>query len=354
MMSSIERVESAIQLGKSDRVPVFTFPFSISHRVYGCSLGEWIQNGELAGKSAIQYQKLIGDDIVMGGLDSSTEAHGFGQEIVFPKHANSHPNFEDLLVKSPDDYFRLERYDPTKATRTQELIKEVDILANEIGTKVPVWACLVGPLETLSNMRPMEDMFKDCMKYKEAVIHAMGVITEVEQDLVRALVKAGATAIYNCVSFGSQAMMSEKLWLDTEGTVMACWADTVKECGAKLAFHNCGDGPYVQSQIQTCHPHVYHIAHLPPDCKDWEEVKEKYGGEVCIQGHVDQNYYGVMVGPEEMREACKRNIQELGKGGGYILGSGCEFPSNASLLNAKAMVEAAELYGRYGTQGVFS
>ncbi len=37
----------------------------------------------------------------------------------------------------------------------------------------------------------------------------------------------------------------------------------------------------------------------------------------------------------------------LKKDGGYILATGCEFPPNGSLLNAIAMVEAAELYGKY-------
>jgi uroporphyrinogen decarboxylase len=50
---------------------------------------------------------------------------------------------------------------------------------------------------------------------------------------------------------------------------------------------------------------------------------------------------------EQVKEECKREIQELGKGGGFILATGCEFPPNGSLMNAIAMVEAAELYGRY-------
>ncbi|MBI2876656.1 MAG: hypothetical protein HYY20_07225 [Candidatus Tectomicrobia bacterium] len=40
-------------------------------------------------------------------------------------------------------------------------------------------------------------------------------------------------------------------------------------------------------------------------------------------------------------------MEDLSRGGGFILASGCEFPPNASLLNARAMVEAAELYGAY-------
>jgi uroporphyrinogen decarboxylase len=350
-MTYEERVQAAVSLKTPDRVPVFSFPFSISHRVYGCSQGEWIQDGELAGKSAVQYQALIGDDIVLGGLDAMTEAHGFGQEIIFPKNATSYPNFDNPLIKNPDDYFKMERYDPAKKPRTRELIKQVDVIANEIGSRVPLWACLMGPLETLCNMRPAEKMFKDFLKFKEGVRHAMEIITDVEQNLIVSLVKAGASCIYSCVSLGSKTIMSEKLWLEIEGPVMARWADTVHECGAKLALHNCSKGPYLQAQLNVSSPDVYHISHLPTDCKDWREVKEKYGHKVCLQGYLDANRFGVFGSPQETAEECRKQIRELGKGGGYILGPGCEYPSNASLLNAKIMVETAKRYGRYDDRG---
>ena len=54
-----------------------------------------------------------------------------------------------------------------------------------------------------------------------------------------------------------------------------------------------------------------------------------------------------LVTPDEVKEECKRQIEALAKGGGFILSTGCEFPPNGSLLNAIAMMEAAELYGRY-------
>ena len=51
--------------------------------------------------------------------------------------------------------------------------------------------------------------------------------------------------------------------------------------------------------------------------------------------------------PEDVKAECKKQIDALAKGGGYILATGCEFPPNASLLNAIAMMDAAELYGKY-------
>jgi uroporphyrinogen decarboxylase len=48
-----------------------------------------------------------------------------------------------------------------------------------------------------------------------------------------------------------------------------------------------------------------------------------------------------------MKQECKKEIDELAEGGRFILATGCEFPPNGSLMNAIAMMEAAELYGKY-------
>jgi uroporphyrinogen decarboxylase len=54
-----------------------------------------------------------------------------------------------------------------------------------------------------------------------------------------------------------------------------------------------------------------------------------------------------MMKPGELKAECRRHIETLGPGGGYILAPGCEFPGNASMLNYRALIEAAEEYGRY-------
>ena len=51
--------------------------------------------------------------------------------------------------------------------------------------------------------------------------------------------------------------------------------------------------------------------------------------------------------PEEIEEECKAEIEIYGKGGGFILATGCEYGPNAPLRNAKRIVEAAKKYGVY-------
>ena len=49
----------------------------------------------------------------------------------------------------------------------------------------------------------------------------------------------------------------------------------------------------------------------------------------------------------EVDEYCHRLIEEVGKGGGFILGTGCEVAPNAKPENVKAMMESVVKYGYY-------
>ncbi len=75
-------------------------------------------------------------------------------------------------------------------------------------------------------------------------------------------------------------------------------------------------------------------------------AKQVIGDRVCIMGdvHADMLALG---SPSEVDEYCHRLIEEVGKGGGYIMGAGCEIPPNARAENVKAMLDAVVRYGYY-------
>ncbi len=346
-MTGLERIGTALQHKEADRVPAGPLVCGAARRVYGVTYAEWAQDGELQGKSMVQAVELIGVDGCLQLVDLSVEAADFGQEMVFPEENTPHPNYDNTFIKSPDDYAKIERIDPTKSPRMKEAIKYCDILMNEIGSTVAQMAFVYGPLGILSMMRSAERLFVDCMKHKEAVIQGMEIITDVLIDYIKALTKTGVHAVVLDTLFASQCIMSKKLWMETEGPFARRIADAVREGGSMVIVHNCGNGVYFDAQIETMQPVAISFAYTPDDCKDMAEMKEKYGDKVALIGYVDPAWHMFLGNPEQVKQECKRQIEELAKGGGYILSTGCEFPPNGSLLNAIAMMEAAELYGKY-------
>ena len=76
------------------------------------------------------------------------------------------------------------------------------------------------------------------------------------------------------------------------------------------------------------------------------KAKEILGDHMCIMGDVPA-YLLAFSTKDEVLDYCKRLIMEVGKGGGFILSSGCSIPAKAKPENVKAMAEAVEEWGWY-------
>jgi uroporphyrinogen-III decarboxylase len=81
-------------------------------------------------------------------------------------------------------------------------------------------------------------------------------------------------------------------------------------------------------------------------CTDMVKAKETLGDTMTLKGDVPANVlaFGTR---DEVLGYCKRLIQEVGKGGGFILGSGCSIPANAREENIRALTDAVEEWGWY-------
>jgi hypothetical protein len=75
-------------------------------------------------------------------------------------------------------------------------------------------------------------------------------------------------------------------------------------------------------------------------------AKEVLGDRMCIMGDVPPDML-VLAPPSEVDEYCHRLIEEVGKGGGYVMGAGCEIPPNAKPENVKVMLDSVVKYGYY-------
>jgi uroporphyrinogen decarboxylase len=348
-MTSLERVGAALQFKEADRVPAVPLVCGASRRVYGTTYAEWSQDGELAAKCMLQAHDLIGFDGLLTLVDLSVEAADLGQEMVYPLEDTAHPDYNNHFIKDVEDYLKIERIDVAKAPRMQEMIKYCDILMNDRGATTPVMGFVYGPLGILSMMRGAETLFRDCMKKNNRpyVMKASELITDVLCDYIKAMAATGVHAIVLDTLFASQTIMRKELWMEIEGPFAKRLADTIRECGSMVMVHNCGNGIYFDVQIETMKPVCISFAYEPDDCKDLAETKAKWGDKTCLAGTVSPAQYAFLGTQEDMRQECKRQIELMGKGGGFILATGCEFPPNGSLMNAIAMMEAAEMYGKY-------
>jgi hypothetical protein len=73
------------------------------------------------------------------------------------------------------------------------------------------------------------------------------------------------------------------------------------------------------------------------------KAKEILNGHMCIMGDVPASLLSLST-PEDVTKYCKKLIDVIGKGGGYILSTGCECPVDAKFENVKAMIDSVKTY----------
>lgn len=346
-MTSRERLAAVLKGELPDRVPVFVHGHGIARHMLGISYGEMVQSVKLMSTAILAWQDLIGEDRLWAYFDMMTEAAGFGQPMVYQRDQPPYSEKNDLLIRSPDDYLKLERYDVEKAERTRMTLDVAEILYDKRGDTVPVASLVSEPLVVLGLLRGMEALFMDCIRHPAEVMHGLDVVTDVVIDYARAMARRGVSLVVNCHDYGNRSIMSEKLWMKLQGEHLKRMNKAIRETGVTLDIHNCDAAPYIDAEFDDIGGvDVYEAAALPSSCADWSEYKQKYGSRAVLQGMWWPAELAAL-DYDQVKAKSKDMIEALGQGGGFILGPTCEFPSHGPIANAKALVDASRQYGTY-------
>jgi len=343
-LTTVERTFSALFHKEPDHVPVTPLLCSAARQIKGITFPDLSLDGELAAEVFYSGFEFVGGDLIVLMLDLSVEAADFGQKMEYPHDTTARPDYSRPVIRTVEDYTRLSPVDLAEAHRMQEFLKLCHIMVRKVGFRGLVGGFVFGPAGVLSMLRGAENFLKDCILYPEKVRKACERVTEVLVQYAEAQCDTGIPAVAIDTLFASRSGLPKKVWEDIEGPFVREISNAIKKKGSFVGVHNCGNAPYADVQLKWMKPDVLSIAHLPDDCRDAAELKKRYGEEVTIIGYVSTSL--LMRGtPQEVIDECRRQIDVLAKGGGFILAPGCEYPPNISLNNAFAMMEAARRYG---------
>jgi uroporphyrinogen decarboxylase len=343
-LSSVERILTAVRHKESDRVPVTPILGGGARQISGISYPDHSLNADKTAQVFLDGWRFVGGDLILLMLDLSLEAADFGQKVEYPENSTPYSDSDHPLIRDVDGYARVSEIDPLKTPRMSEFVRLCRIVVKEVGLKSIVTGFVFGPLGILAMMRGAERLFKDCVLYPQKVKKACETITGVLIKYVDAQCDTGVPAVAIDALFASKTGLPKNLWEDIEGPFVREICRAIRKKGRMVGVHNCGHAPYFDSHMRFMEPEVISFAHLPDDCANRKELKRRYGDQVTLLGYVETPLL-VHGTPTEVMEECRRQIDDLAPGGGFILAPGCEYPPNIPLTNAMAMIKAAEQYG---------
>jgi uroporphyrinogen decarboxylase len=119
-------------------------------------------------------------------------------------------------------------------------------------------------------------------------------------------------------------------------------ADLCEARGLPFALHSDGDLTPIMEDLIGCGFRGLHP--IEPQAMSAREVKARWGDRLCLMGNIEVDRLARGT-PAEIAEMVRRNIDDLGREGGYCVGSSNSVTYYVPLANFCAMIETALEYG---------
>lgn len=365
-----ERVAKAQRFETPDRVPVIP---AIAHRFLvpkvGVRFRDYYTDPETMLRTQIYAQKWLLENIrtdahsITGAwvgawtdFQNTFEAGSLGCEIHFPE--NDIPWVGEGWVKTDDDLRRLEAMDYVHGGINARQIDYRKAMI-DVADKYPVrfqGGPVFYPGENPSLTNTSDGPFGVAGDIMGAVDVFMAVYERPE--FLHEVLRIVTDKMIEWLDFCAEEMQLDRprnfAW--TDDLAVSLSADVFREFAlpynqkltqdfdGRRSLHMCGKTNHLLEifrddlKIDELQGFGYQV--------DLDLIGEVMGGRVVLIGNV--NPMLVETGtPEDVREATRRVIEKLAPYRGLIIQDGNNIPPGAPLANINAMMEAAELYGRY-------
>lgn len=342
-MTSIERVQAAIDLRSPDRVPVDLHNFQPAALATGLPLRQVFQDGELLAQAMLDAWREFRHDMILLENGTACSAQACGVEVIY--RDDSAPAAHVPVLQRIEDIDKLKVPDPETTFPMNEILKAARILVKEIGDKV--WICAradQGPMDLASQVYSMSDLLIDmAMGEKDEYIYRLlDYCREVATRYAYALMDTGAHSTSIGEPVGGPDVISPKMYRKYPWRFEKRMVDDLKQHGIILHNHICGNTiPIVEDFIATG-AQVLEVDHKT----DLFKIKDAVRHKTCLLGNIDTGL--LMSGtPGEVEHACQELVEVWKPDSGFILGPGCAMGTTTPRENIHTLVESAKKYGTY-------
>lgn len=391
-MKSKERIQTAMNLGTPDRVPVMCQISTGHYFIYsGVSpVNLWFTSEGFA-EALVRLQRKYNFDgilINLPGRDPDCKKQIVNIEkknaefvikwrngcyTVVPINDNPHyyqpdgsryfPSFEDL---NPDKLFYVEPWDITEVSypykwgfenddrsfenffpfyHTDTIKKVIEKTGGLVSIHSEVFSPWSQFLELLNYENALMAIMDDPEKVKACLERlALGAI-----ELCKLHAKENVDAILISSAFAGAGLISREHYsefvLPYEKIIIK---EVHEEFNIPIYTHTCGSiGDRLDLMMETGTQGIDTLDPPPLGTVDLEEAKKLLAGKVFIKGNIDP-VNTLLYGDKKQIEKDVRWRLKTGKGGGgYILSSACSIAPNTPPENIQLISELAEKYGAY-------
>ena len=341
-VNGLDRVKTALRHEEPDRVPCVPELCLPSIRLTRIPYTEYCTNGKKLARSLIATWKRFQYDGITIDSDTFVTASGFGLKIRMKD--NEVPRGIGSVIQNEEDVDKLQIPDPHKDGRMPVWLEAAKIIVEAVGKRVWIMGRAdQGPFDVAAELRGIDTFVIDLYRRPELAHKLLRKTTEASVEFAKAMYATGVHVTAFGDSIGGPDFLSPKLYEEFAYPYEKEAIGKLHAAGIPVSLHICGAATKILPLMAGTGADILEI-----DQKvNIRTAKELVGEKTTLMGNLDPTNVLYLGTPETVEEASRMCIKEAGKGGGFILSSGCDVPMRTPFKNIEAMVHAAEEYGKY-------
>lgn len=347
IMNGKERIKSAITFNPQDRIPVFPLIHWGTAGLLGVTVEEYAKNPEVQAKALVEACNRFNYDGINAGVDVIIEAEAFGGLTEFPLNSppflKKHP-----LEENKENLKELKVLDPEKSGRMATQIAATDLVVKKTGKEKYIMSFIMGPLNFASQLRGVQATMMDFILDPVYTEELLDFATDQVLAYGQSLAKVGVDCVGIGEALASPNFTSPEHFYKYDFPRVKRLIKGLHEAGVDALLHICGDIYPIFSLGKKIGINILNETKADILDIDWQVKMEDAINEtgVCCRGNLDPAKILLNGDKELVLNESEKIILNAGKTNGLILGAGCDMAYKTPPENIKAMVDAAEKFGR--------
>ncbi|MDK2881120.1 MAG: hypothetical protein PWQ99_895 [Clostridia bacterium] len=356
----LNRIKTAVALGKPDRVPVAPLANAFCARHMGVKMSEFCTNPEISNKTIIRSFSNLGE------IDALQSAYFYapivgtiwlsrvklpGRDLpeneiwqVDERELMTVEDYDTILNEGYNKFFHdylRDRLDNLgeKVQQIADFAPKAQKAIEDLGIVLFCGGSFTIPYEIFCGGRSMQSFLKDLYRIPDKVQAAMDVaIADIIGNVRKMLRATKPIGVWVGGWRSASEFLSPRLWRRFVFPYIKQLVEAVVEEGVVAILHF--DSNWTRD--------LEYLRELPKGkcvlaldgATDIFKAKEVLGDHMCIMGDVPPALLSLGT-PEEVHNYCRKLIENIGPSG-FILAQGCDIPPNAKPENVKAMIESVK------------
>jgi uroporphyrinogen decarboxylase len=334
-MNPKDRITSALNGQKSDKVPVMLHNFMMAAREFNLSMKTFREDPVAMAEAMVRSVEKYEFDGILVDMDTVTLAGALGVPVDFPDNEPARCHLG--LLKDLKDWRRLPEVNIEDYQYVMNWLEAVRLVKRYVGDDIYVRGnCDQAPFSLAGMVRGSADWMTDLYTADEDdKLGLLEYCTEATSQFIRLMAETGCDMVSNGDSPAGPDLIPPEMYKQYAFPYEKRIVEVAHEAGLPYTLHICGNTELILDEMIATGADALELDYKT----DIHRIADVFRDRVTLIGNIDPSGVLALGKPEDVRRKTRELIKIMGKSNRFILNAGCAMPPHTPEQNLRALIE---------------